>query len=253
MNEKKQTRSTRRSAIRTLGTVALAGSIAGCTNIGLRADGKDDPSYSEKKVVTPDSDALSHEAFTKKVSSLESTYGTNGVWGIAKQEPEHGLTFAGAWTLSSDDENWSSDHVLALYKIPDVELDSEQFYRAWLWSGVTPENETQLQAIQSRLSLPRETDDMRRYDPAEKTSSKKVPVAFSRVNRDGPMIQFPLHTGSVGYVGEKTNVGKAGSYAVSWSGEYDSTQSVNATCEMKWPKSNEYELKWQVEVNATRT
>lgn len=250
---------TRRSLVRALGGVALTGTIAGCSGIDVRGRSSDPQTHSKTESLTPDSNPMSHESFVEAVESFASTYDTNGVWGLAEHEPDHGLEYVGAWTTSLSAERddgtsaFTSDHALVFYESPDADLDSEALYRAWLWSAASTGTNSshRLRSIRPSISLTRETDDMRHYSPASETTVETVPVELSRANRDGPVVEFPLHQGTVGYVGEQTAVGSAGEFTPSWSGEYGGVQSVNATCEMKWPESEDYDLDWGVRVDVT--
>ncbi|WP_246045626.1 hypothetical protein [Halorussus ruber] len=182
-------------------------------------------------------------------------YGENGIWGLSANEPDHGLEYVGAWQDSTtgrraDDTAFTSDHLVVLYRIPELELDGEQFYRAWLWSGAVPETSYQLESIRPSVRLVHDSDDMRRYDPARTTSDGPVPVSFATSARDGPTIEFPLHAGKVEYSAKQTKVGEAGSYGITWTGEYDSTQGINATCVMKWPTDRAYDIRWNAEIKA---
>lgn len=244
----------RRSYLKSLATVGASVSITGCS--ALRSSSEPVAASAELSL-SLDSNRLSRSEFETATVASQKKYGKSGIWGVAENEPDHGLEYVGAWQRSqngfqsNDETAFESDHLVVLYRIPDLSLNGEQFYRAWLWSGATPESPYQLESIQPLISLSRKSDDMRRYDPARTTSDGPVPVSFAAPGRNGPTVKFPLHAGQVEYTAKETRVGDAGSYGLTWTGPYDSTQGINATCVMKWPDDREPAIDWSVELTAS--
>ncbi|WP_235168561.1 hypothetical protein [Halobacterium salinarum] len=195
----------------TLGGIGVATMTAGCSAFGLPS--KKPVTASTERSLSPESGSMSRSDFAVAVDNTRETYGENGIWGLAASEPDHGLEYVGAWQDSAtghrtdDEPAFTSDHLLVLYRIPGLQLDGEQFYRAWLWSGAVPEPSSQLEAIRPSVHLVRDSDDMRRYDPAKTTSEGPVPVSFATRARDGPTIEFPLHAGKVEYAAKKRRSG----------------------------------------------
>ncbi|CAP14332.1 hypothetical protein [Halobacterium salinarum] len=242
----------------TLGGIGVATMIAGCSAFGLPS--KKPVTASTERSLSPESGSMSRSDFAVAVDNTRETYGENGIWGLAASEPDHGLEYVGAWQDSAighrtdDEPAFTSDHLLVLYRLPGLQLDGEQFYRAWLWSGAVPEPSSQLEAIRPSIHLVRDSDDMRRYDPASTATEGPVPVSFNTPatpGPDGPTIEFPLHAGKVEYAAKKTEIGDAGGYGATWTGAYDSVQGVNATCVMKWPADRAYDIRWNAEIKAT--
>lgn len=245
----------RRSCLKSLATAGSTVTMAGCS--AFRSSSLEPVTASTELSLSLDSNRLSQSEFEAATDDSRKKYGENGIWGVTESEPDHGLEYVGAWRrsknglYSNDEKAFESNHLVVLYRIPDLKLDGEQFYRAWLWSGATPNSEYRLDSIRPLVSLSRKSDDMRRYDPARTTSDGPVPVSFATSARDGPTVKFPLHAGKVEYAAKETKVGEAGSYGVSWTGPYDSTQGINATCVMKWPADRELATDWSVEVAAS--
>lgn len=247
--------STRRALLRNVGTgigaVGVAG-LAGCA-------GSSDPiSESFSKRIDADATGLSKEAFAEYAANVHDRYGDAGPWGERGVEPDHELSYVGAWTGRSTDRTTTSDglsanHLVALYRLPSEKSQgSSDYYQFWLWSGVTPNDATTVERLQPKVELSGDDRRMRMYSPATEFTSGPIPVELDQPTIDSLRARAPLSTGTVRVAPEATRVGGAGAYSSVWSGATTSSQSVTATFESSWPASKRHSFDWSVEIRGER-
>lgn len=247
--------STRRALLRSVGTsvgaVGVAG-LAGCV------DSADPIADSFSKRIDADATALSKEAFAEYAANVHDRYGDAGPWGERGVEPDHELSYVGAWTGRSTDrtttpDELSANHLVALYRLPsEKSRGSSDYYQFWLWSGVTPNDATTVERLQPKVELSGDDRRMRMYSPAAEFTSGPIPVELDQPTIDGLRARVPLSTGTVRVAPEATRVGGAGAYSSVWSGATTSSQSVTATFESSWPASKRHSFDWSVEIRGER-
>lgn len=245
--------STRRALLRDvgagIGAVGVAG-LAGCTG----SSDSTDVVLSVSKRIDADTTPLSKEEFDAYADETHDRYGDAGPWGERGTEPDHGLSYVGAWTERSrspttDSDAVSADHLVALYRVPpEKSRGTSDYYQFWLWSGVEPGGATTVERLQPTVELSGEDRRMRMYAPAEEFTSGPISVGLDRPTVDGLRATVPLPTGTVRVAPEVTRVGGAGAYSPVWSGETTTTQSVTATFESSWPTAKRREFDWRVEI-----
>lgn len=203
--------------------------------------------------IDPDSTPLSKAEFDEYVGEMHDRYGDSGPWGKRGTEPDHELSYVGAWTgdwgTSTTAAGLSSDHLVALYRIPpEKSRGTLDYFQFWLWSGVEPASGETVERLRPRVELSGEEYRMRMYAPASEFTSGPVSVELGQPTAEGLRARIPLSSGTIRVDPEATRVGGAGGYAPIWSGTTESVQSVAATFESSWPASKQREFDWTVRV-----
>jgi len=243
---------------RTAGAAATAGlaATAGCLG-GIR------DSVTPPAAVTVETDATSENSLSAAelgtyAERQQEQYGDHGVWGTAGTEPDHDLSFVGAWTeslgLGEDGQvttnlaaaRASVDAAAALYRT-GTGSDSGTRYQLWLWAaGRLPGEQADgrmaptraLRRIEVGVTLAGDSAAMGPYSPASDRVDGPVSVGPTSPGYTGITTSFPLDTGTVRPTPERTGFDQ-NAYAVQWRGDADTVQSVNATCEATWPAESE--------------
>lgn len=241
---------TRRQYLRrAAGTVTAAGlaATAGCLG-DVRDEIDPAPSTSADLDATPAS-ALSASEWAEYVNDRREQYGDRGVWGTARDEPDHGLEFVGAWAETASLDVGESgglravaDAAAALYRTDRSGEAERTHYRCWLWIGgllfgprdggllaPTPE----LRRLVVGVALDGD-GEMGPYAPATERTDGPVAVESPAPDGDGLRATFPLSEGTVGVDPEGTGFDED-AYAAEWVGRRRGFQSVNAVCELSWP------------------
>lgn len=267
--------STRRRFLRHVAGISSLGvlsSTAGCLNAIQSAQ-----IVSAGNPIMEGVSPMTQEEFDAYVTKMQDRYAKSGVWGRAQSEPNHALTFVGAWSttthLTEDGKPYNgkeknllaaADSVAVLYRIPHkVSEIGRQHYQFWLWiAGRIPtkakddglfSGKPVLNQLDVGIDLTRVSDDMLIYDPVNDISKSPVTVQSSSPNVEGPKATFPLYDGTIGVIPEKTRVGARGQYAARWTGSYDDSQSLNATCEVSWPGKRDFGFTHIAQLSANRS
>lgn len=234
----------RRAFIGTAGTALTAG-FAGCN--GLRSQGE---VVEQERTVTLTKTELSASELRDVVAESRNTYESSGVWGIEETEPAHELAYHGAWTATLDHEDGiRSDHLLLAYELPPTP-DGIASSQIWLWSGVNPAGAKRVRRIETGISLPSDDTALGIYSPAQDFSADETDgydVQCGRLDVETLETRMPLSSGEVG-VGNETRIGDGGAYFPYWRGDGETTQSLAATTDVRWPKETDGELNWTIAV-----
>ncbi|QLD89066.1 hypothetical protein HWV07_08495 [Natronomonas salina] len=237
----------RRAFIGVFGAGVATG-LAGCSALGddsQRVDG-------ERRIDLADSDLTASE-FRAAAAGSHETFGSRGVWGTAEAEPNHEVSFQGAWTGTLDHaDETSSTHLLGMFGLPDAP-DGTPASQVWLWSGVEPAADSRARRIETGLSLPSDADALGIYSPAQDydaETSAEYTVESGRLDVATLRTTMPLAAGTIG-VDPKTRIGDGGAYAPYWEGESDTPQSIAATTEVRWASGKTRELDWEFGVSTT--
>ncbi|NEU55400.1 twin-arginine translocation signal domain-containing protein [Halorussus sp. MSC15.2] len=226
--------------------------LAGCVESSDSATVTD----SVSETIDSDSTPLSPDEFDEYVTEMHDRYGDSGPWGKRGIEPDHGLTYVGAWTVhpensSTSTDGLSSDHLVALYRIPPGKSRGTfDYYQFWIWSAVEPIDRATLKRVRPKVKLLGDERRMRMYSPAAEVTNGPIPVGLSQPTVDGLNVTIPLTSGSIRVNPEETHVGGAGAFTPVWSGSTGSVQSVTATFESSWPSSLGRKFDWTVETTA---
>lgn len=262
----------RRFLRRTVGTVATGGlgATAGC--LGNVRDDVLPPA-----AVTVEADATrqnSHSTaeFASYVERQREQYGDYGVWGTAGSEPDHGLSFIGAWTetltLSESGDATTDpaspravvDAAAALYGATTQTDSGVRRYQLWLWAGGRLPGEQAdgllaatrtLRRVEVGAALAGDGAEIGPYSPASDYAEGPVTVSAATPGFGGLSTSFPLDTGTVRVAPERTGFDQ-NAYAVQWRGDTSSTQSVNGTCEASWADDSDPSFVFGVRLAADR-
>ncbi|MDR9382433.1 MAG: hypothetical protein RI560_12295 [Natronomonas sp.] len=238
----------RRSVLCALGTGVLAGA-AGCN-----AFGSDREPVSEERTIDVAESALSVSAFRAAAAETHEGYAAGGVWGRGQSEPDHGLEFRGAWSVTLPHrDGTTSDHLLVMYDLPPAP-EGTRSSQMWLWSGLDPADGTSVHRLSTGISLPEADLSLGIYSPAQDYDADGVSsyrVESGRLDAATLSATMPLSNGRVG-IGERTQIGDGGAYASVWTGESETPQSLAATTEVRWPADGDVELTWTVAAETSR-
>jgi hypothetical protein len=241
-----------RRAAAGLGVGGLA-ATAGCLG-DLRDDVSPPPSATAETTATPDN-ALSESAFLDYAERQRERYGDRGVWGTAGTEPAHDTTFVGAWTetVALDAEGEAAeepadpravvDAVAALYRSSIESADGSPLSQLWLWAGARlPGGGTDgvlaatraLRRVEVGVELRGDGAEIGPYSPGTDRRKGPVTVSGSTPGYDGLATAFPIETGVIRVVPERTGFDR-NAFAVQWRGDAEGSQSVLGSCEAAWP------------------
>ncbi len=218
--------------------------------------------------------SLPRDEFAAYTETQRERYGDHGVWGAGGTEPDHGLTFAGAWTRrvgvntdgspapqpdSTDGLRAVTDAAVAAYEIPRDD-DGTAHYQLWLWAAgdlladadgsllaATPA----LRNVEIGVGLTGDGAAMGPYAPGSDRSTGPVAVGPDSPDVGGPAASVPLEAGEIRVVPDRTGFDE-NAYAVEWRGHHDGRQSVNATCEVAWERGTEPAFDLSVRLTADR-
>jgi len=268
-------RSTRRQYLRRVGGVAGAAGLAttaGC--LGLR-DELSSPPTAIGGTAASDVNAVDHDAFTEFVDRQRDQYGDHGVWGIGRTEPDHGAEFAGAWTrtvgLDSDGNpvpqpdsagglRAVADAAVVAYGVPERNEAETQYYQLWLWAAARLPGEHDdgllaatpgLRSVEVGVGLEGADPEMGPYTPGSDRSEGPVTVSATSPDVDGPSASFPLESGTVRVVPERTGFDD-NAYGVEWRGDTTAARSVAGSCEASWSADSAPTFDLTVRVAADR-
>lgn len=237
----------RRAVIGMVGSGVLS-SGAGCSTFGSNSD-----TVEETQPIDPASSGLSAAEFRAFATESVDRYGSGGVWGRTRSEPEHELEFQGAWTATAEHRDGvDSDHVAAMYRLPPTP-DGTASSQVWLWSGVDPTESGTVRRIETEVSIPGDEAALGIYSPAQDFDASVVDsYTVEAIRKDVVSLSttMPLSRGTVS-VGERTQIGEGGAYQPLWKGTQDDTQSLAATTELRWESDVKPLLDWSVSVETT--
>lgn len=265
---------TRRQYLKRVGGAGGAAGLtatAGC--LGLR-DELTSPPTAIGGTAASDVNSLSQEAFVEFVDRQREQYDDHGVWGMNGTEPDHGAEFAGAWTrrvgLDSDGSPVPQpdsasglravvDAAAVAYRTPDRDGAGRQYYQLWLWAAARLAGEhdggllaatPSLRRVEVGLTLDGDVK-MGPYSPGSDRTEGSVVVSATSPGVDGPAASFPLESGAIRVVPERTGFDD-NAYAVAWEGDATDPRSVAGTCEASWGGDGEPSFDLSTRVAADR-
>lgn len=231
------------------GAVGVAG-LAGCVG----SSNSSSVTTSVSRRVDADSTLLSKQEFDEYVAEMHDRYGDSGPWGTRGTEPDHELSYVGAWTVSTESQTTPPDtlpldDLVAVYRIPEEESRGTlDYYQFWVWTAVEPSDGATVRRLRPKVKMIGDERQMRMYSPAAEVTNGPVSVGLSQPTVEGLNATVPLTSGTIRVDPEETRVGEAGAYTPVWSGETTSVQSVTATFEASWPSSSHRKFDWSVEL-----
>lgn len=232
----------RRSFIGALGTGVLVG-VTGCNALGSERH-----RVEEELAIDLADSALSASEFRTVAAETHAVHTTGGVWGHDQSEPDHELEFQGAWSATlSHRDGVQSDHLLAMYALPPAPGGTRSS-QAWIWSGLDPADETSVDRLSVGISLPEADLSLGIYSPAQDYDADDVSgyrVESGRLDAATLAATMPLSNGRI-KIDERTRIGDGGAYALVWTGESETSQSIAATTEVRWTADADAELEWTV-------
>lgn len=257
---------------RTAGAVAAGGLVATAGCLGDVRDDVAPPASTTAQTDATSENALSKSAFLDYAENQRERYGDRGVWGTAGTEPDHGLSFVGAWTETAalnesgeaaedpDERRAVVDAAAARYRTDSESDDGNPRDQLWLWAaGRLPGEQDDgflaatraLRRVEVGVELHGDDAEIGPYSPGSDWAEGPVGVAGPSPGYDGLSTTYPLETGVVRVVPERTGFDQ-NAYAVQWRGDADRPQSVIGTCEAAWPESHTPSFSLSTRLSADR-
>ncbi|MFO7925409.1 hypothetical protein [Natronomonas sp.] len=238
----------RRSLFGALGSSVFAG-VAGCTTFDSKRE-----LVEEERTIDPADSALSAREFQTAAAEMHEGHAAGGVWGRDQTAIDHELDFEGAWSATlSHHDGTESDHLLAMYALPPAP-EGTRSSQVWLWSGVDPSDGTSVHRLSTGISLPEPDFSLGIYSPAQDYDAEDVSsyrVEGGRLDAATLAATMPLSNGRIG-IDERTQIGDGGAYALEWTGESETLQSLAATTEVRWLADTDGEVVWTVAAETSR-